>query len=70
MGEFVEIAFAHARLDWREHVITSPEFVRPLETGPLCGNPAKTERILGWKPKIRFKELIGMMVDADLKKFR
>jgi GDPmannose 4,6-dehydratase len=67
--ELCEVAFAHAQLDWREHVIRSPEFVRPLETGPLCGNYAKTQRILGWKPKVRFKELIGMMVDADLEKF-
>jgi GDPmannose 4,6-dehydratase len=67
--ELCEVAFGHANLDWREHVTVSAEFVRPLETGPLCGNPAKTEQILGWKPKVRFRELIGAMVDADLKKF-
>ncbi len=67
--ELCEAAFEHAGLDWREHVVVDQDFVRPLETGPLCGNPAKAERVLGWKPQTRFKELVGIMVDADLAKF-
>lgn len=67
--ELVETAFAHAGLNWKNHVVQNPDFVRPLETGPLCGNPAKAKRVLGWEPKVKFNELIGLMVDADLAKF-
>ena len=67
--ELCETAFAHAGLDWREHVVVNDEFVRPLETGPLCGNPGKSEKVMGWRPKVHFKELVGIMVDADLAKF-
>jgi GDPmannose 4,6-dehydratase len=68
--ELCEAAFTHAGLNWRDHVMVNTEFVRPLETGPLCGNPAKAERVLGWRPQTKFKELVGIMVDADLEKFR
>lgn len=67
--ELLEAAFSHVGLNWKDHVIVNPAFVRPLETGPLCGNPAKAKKVLGWEPKIKFKELIGMMVDSDLAKF-
>jgi len=69
IAELCELAFAHAGLNWKDHVVVDPAFVRPLETGPLCGNPARAEQILGWRPKVKFKELIGLMVDADLEKF-
>ena len=67
--ELCEVAFSHAGLDWHDHVVVNPEFVRPLETTGLCGNRAKAEHILGWRPQVHFKELIGIMVDADLEKF-
>lgn len=67
--EFCEAAFAHAGLDWKEHVILNPNFVRPLETGPLCGNPAKAKKVLGWAPKVTFKKLVAVMVDSDRAKF-
>lgn len=67
--EFVEAAFAHANLDWQEHVVIDPNFIRPLETGPLCGSSAKAKEVLGWEPKVTFKELVKIMVDADLAKF-
>ena len=67
--ELVEVAFKHVGLDYRKHVVMSPNFVRPLETGPLCGNPLKAKKILKWEPKVKFKELIGLMVDSDLAKF-
>src|SRR5262249_41365127 len=67
--ELCEVAFAHAGLNWRDHVIVDEGFVRPLETGPLCGDSAKAERILGWRPRVRFKELVGIMVDADSEKY-
>ena len=67
--ELCEAAFQKAGLDWHDHVVVNKDLVRPLETGPLCGNPAKAERVLGWKPQVRFKELIGLMVEADLEIF-
>jgi len=67
--ELVKAAFDHVGLNWEDHVIVDEEFVRPLETGPLCGDPAKATNVLGWKPSVTFKELVGIMVDADLAKF-
>lgn len=71
--ELLEVAFNHVGLNWQEHVIQNPAFMRPLETGPshapLWGNPAKAQEKLGWESKTKFKELIEMMVDSDLAKF-
>lgn len=67
--ELCEVAFAHVGLDWKDYVVINESFIRPLETGPLCGNPAKAKKVLGWEPKVTFKELIGIMVDSDLAKF-
>lgn len=64
--EFVETAFSHVGLDWREHVVTDPAFVRPAEVDILMGDYAKANRVLGWSPKVKFKNLVEMMVDADL----
>lgn len=68
--ELCEAAFSHAGLNWRDHVVVADQFVRPLETTGLCGNRAKAERTFGWQPKVRFKELVGIMVDADREKFQ
>ena len=68
--ELCEAAFSHAGLDWRDHVVIADQFVRPLETTGLCGNRAKAEQTFGWQPKVRFKELVGIMVDADREKFQ
>ncbi len=67
--EFCEAAFEHVGLNWKDHVVLNPIFVRPLETGPLCGNAAKAKKALGWKPKVTFKELVGIMVNSDRAKF-
>ena len=66
--ELVEVAFAHAGLDWREHVRTDPALLRPAEVDHLIGNPAKAERELGWRPSVDFAGLVRMMVDADLER--
>ena len=69
--EFVEEAFRVAGIaDWTSHVKTDPRFHRPAEVFNLRGNPAKAERELGWKPKTRFKDLVRIMVEADLKRLR
>jgi GDPmannose 4,6-dehydratase len=64
--EFVELAFAHVGLDWKQHVRYDKRYERPAEVDLLIGNPAKAKRKLGWEPKVRFEELVQIMVDADL----
>ncbi len=66
--ELVEIAFARVGLDWQKYVRTDPQFLRPAEVDQLIGNPAKAKRVLGWEPKVDFKQLVEMMVDADLQR--
>jgi len=66
--EFAELAFAHVGLDWREFVRVDQALVRPAEVDLLLANPAHAERTLGWKPAVGFRELVAMMVDADLER--
>jgi GDPmannose 4,6-dehydratase len=63
--EFLEAAFAHAGLDWREHVEVDPRHYRPSEVDELVGDPAKARRRLGWTARTRFADLARLMVDAD-----
>ncbi|MDI6854729.1 MAG: GDP-mannose 4,6-dehydratase [Deltaproteobacteria bacterium] len=65
--EFVEEAFGCLDLDWREHVEIDPRYFRPTEVELLLGDSSKARRRLGWQPKVTFKELVRLMVDADLK---
>jgi GDPmannose 4,6-dehydratase len=65
--EFVELAFAQAGLDWREHVEVDPRYLRPAEVDYLCADASKARRVLGWEPTLTFEELVRMMVEADLK---
>ena len=67
--ELVETAFARVGLDWRQHVVEDPELKRPAEVDLLQGDYSKAKRALGWQPKVGFRELIDMMVDADLKRY-
>ncbi len=62
----VEIAFDHAGVDWRRHVVIDDAFKRPAEDDLLVGDYAKAERELGWRPGTDFEALIRLMVDADL----
>jgi GDPmannose 4,6-dehydratase len=64
--EFYETAFAHAGLDPERYVKTDPEFMRPAEVDHLVGDASKAKRELGWEPRHSFRELVEMMVDADL----
>jgi GDPmannose 4,6-dehydratase len=68
--ELVEAAFSHVGLDWRKHVVTDPRFVRPAEVDLLQADPSKARRQLGWTPTVGFKQLVAMMVDADLERLR
>ncbi|MCS6774991.1 MAG: GDP-mannose 4,6-dehydratase [Chloroherpetonaceae bacterium] len=64
--ELVEIAFQHVGLDWREYVVQDPAFYRPAEVDLLVGDASRARRELGWQPTVNFRQLIEMMVDADL----
>jgi GDPmannose 4,6-dehydratase len=64
--ELCEIAFARAGLDVNEHLVLDSALVRPAEVDLLIGDPAKAKEKLGWEPEIGFRQLIEMMVDADL----
>jgi GDPmannose 4,6-dehydratase len=64
--EFVETAFARADLDWKEYVKHDERYERPAEVDLLIGDASKAKKILGWEPKVRFQELVRIMVDADL----
>ena len=65
--EFAEIAFSHVGFDYRDYLTSDEIFFRPAEVHQLTGDYSKGEKILGWKPTISFKELIQIMVEADLK---
>jgi GDPmannose 4,6-dehydratase len=64
--ELVEVAFAHAGLDWQTHVKLDPRFLRPAEVDHLIGDATKARTALGWTPEVDFRALVTMMVEADL----
>jgi GDPmannose 4,6-dehydratase len=64
--EFVELAFERAGLDWEQYVVQDERFMRPAEVDQLIGDPSKAKEQLGWQPRTSFRELVEMMVDADL----
>jgi len=64
--EFLEEAFAYAGIDWKEHVKIDPKYFRPTEVENLVADGSKAKRLLGWEPKITFRELVRVMVDADM----
>jgi GDPmannose 4,6-dehydratase len=66
--EFCEIAFSRVDLDYKEFVVQDERFYRPAEVDLLISDPTKARTILGWEPAVSFKELVTMMVDADMKR--
>ena len=64
--EFCELAFGAVGLDYRDYVVMDERFMRPAEVDLLVGDPAKAEKVLGWKPATSFPDLVAMMVEADL----
>ena len=64
--EFCEVAFGRLGLDWQKYVRYDQRYERPAEVELLIGDPAKARKQLGWEPKVRFKELVEIMVDHDL----
>ncbi|BET67303.1 GDP-mannose 4,6-dehydratase [Opitutales bacterium ASA1] len=65
--EFCQVAFDRVGLDWEKYVKYDARYERPAEVELLIGDPAKAKKQLGWEPKVRFKELVEIMVDHDVK---
>lgn len=68
--EFCEIAFSHVGLDYRDFVVQDERFYRPAEVDLLISDPTKARTQLGWEPSVSFKELVRMMVDADMERLK
>jgi GDPmannose 4,6-dehydratase len=64
--ELVEAAFGCLELDWRKYVVQDPALVRPAEVDLLIGDATKARKVLGWRPRVGFVELVRMMVEADM----
>jgi GDPmannose 4,6-dehydratase len=65
--EFLDVAFGHVNLDWKDYVELDPRYLRPAEVDLLIGDYSKAKKQLGWEPKTRFADLARLMVDADVK---
>jgi GDPmannose 4,6-dehydratase len=68
--EFVEMAFSYAGLNWKKYVVKDKTFYRPAEVHLLIGDYSKAKRKLGWQPKVKFKDLVKIMVEADLERLK
>ncbi len=68
--ELVEIAFGRLGLKWKDYVVIDPALLRPAEVDHLVGDPSKAKKELGWEPQVSFRELIEMMVEADMEKLK
>ncbi|RPI92758.1 MAG: GDP-mannose 4,6-dehydratase [Chloroflexi bacterium] len=66
--EFCEVAFGHVDLDYNDYVVQDEKFYRPAEVDLLISDPSKARVVLGWEPSVTFKELVTMMVDADIER--
>jgi GDPmannose 4,6-dehydratase len=67
--DLVQVAFAHAALDWQKYVRLDPALLRPAEVDQLIGDSSKARASLGWQPKVDFRGLVEMMVDADVERW-
>jgi len=68
--QLCEIAFAHAGLDWQEHVVVDDRYLRPAEVDLLVGDATKARTVLGWEQTVDFPHLVAMMVDSDVEQLR
>jgi GDPmannose 4,6-dehydratase len=66
--DLVEVAFSHAGLEWQRYVRIDPKLLRPAEVDHLIGDSSKGRRVLGWEPLVDFRQLVTMMVDADIER--
>jgi len=68
--EFLQEAFDYLKLDWKKYVVIDKRYLRPTEVDLLLGDSSKAHRVLKWKPKVNFKQLVRMMVDSDMQVVR
>lgn len=68
--ELVEVAFDHVGLNWKDYVVIDPKFVRPAEVDLLLGDSTKARNKLKWQPRLKFEELVKMMVDYDVERYK
>jgi GDPmannose 4,6-dehydratase len=68
--EFAEMAFKYVGLNYEDYVVQDPRFLRPSEVDVLISDPSKARQKLDWQPKVKFQELVEMMVDADLQRLK
>jgi GDPmannose 4,6-dehydratase len=66
--EFAKQAFSYVGLNWEDHVRIDEKYYRPTETEDLSADSTKIRKNIGWEPKVRFKDLVKIMVDADIRK--
>src|SRR6188474_3316753 len=64
--EFLEESFGYAGLDWQKYVVIDPRYFRPAEVDLLLGDSTKARKQMGWTPRVTFKDLVRLMVDADM----
>src|SRR5262249_25617084 len=64
--DFLELAFGHVGLQWKDFVKIDERYLRPAEVETLCADPSKAAQELGWRPRVKFPELVRRMVEADL----
>jgi GDPmannose 4,6-dehydratase len=68
--ELCEIAFDYAGLQWKDNVVVDPGLYRPADVDVLQGDASKAKKVLGWSAKVKFSELVAMMVEADLERVK
>jgi len=68
--QFCEIAFSYLGLDYKKHVVTDPDLVRPAEVDHLLGDSSHARKTLGWEPKVSFEQMVKIMVDEDMKRLK
>jgi GDPmannose 4,6-dehydratase len=64
--EFLDLAFDRLKLDWHQYVEFDSRFIRPAEVDLLVGDASRSHQLLGWQPRVKFPELVALMIDADL----
>lgn len=68
--ELCQVAFECVGKNWKKYVVIDKRFIRSTETGPLVADISKAKKKLGWKPKVGFKELVAMLVDANIARLK
>lgn len=68
--ELCEESYGYAGLNWKDYIVVDQRFVRPTETGPLVADPSKAKKVLGWTPKTTFRDLVRLMVDAQIARLK